>query len=290
MTLVPLMVLLSVGSISAPAFGQALVPRTLEIETRQLDRTGMILLREAVQLAQFQQFDAALSRAQLASKLIPTSADVWALLGGLYLNQENLEEGIASLERARDLSSENPGVHFSLGSAYFRQGQYESAQKALEAGLKLRPNAPEALFDLGNTYFMLGRHRQAIAQYKQAFDQDDQFWPAVNNIGLVEYEIGNVQSAMQSWQAAIDIDDTSSEPKLAMAVALYAQGQTDTGLKLAEQALQLDSRYGDVEFLRENLWGDRLITAARVVLNSPRIRATLAQGQVQPLESRNALD
>lgn len=49
------------------------------------------------------------------------------------------------------------------------------------------------------------------------------------------------------------------QPKLALATALLKLGNEVKALQLAEEALRLDSRYGTVEFQRENLWGDRLV-------------------------------
>lgn len=275
--LIPLLVLLSLGTIAAPAMGQAMVPRTVEVDAAQLEQRGQILLKEAFHLAQFQQLDAALGRAKLATLLIPQQSQAWALLGSLYLTQDKLDDGIQALEKSAALDGKNPGVQFSLGAAYFRQENYTKAEKALKAGLKLKPDVSEALFDLGNTYYRLGEFKRAITQYKKAVNQNEKFWPAVNNIGLVQYEIGKVKDAIRSWEAAIEINAEESEPQLALAAALYAQGDTQQGLTLAEQALKLDSRYSEIKFLRENLWGDRLIADTEEVLATPVIQKTLRE-------------
>jgi tetratricopeptide (TPR) repeat protein len=274
-TLVSLCVLCSVLGVAPSAFSQALVPYTVAPSAKELQQTGIALLREALQLAQFQQYEPALARTKLATQLLPNSEESWALLGGLYLSTEQLDLGIQSLEKSLALNPKNPGVNFSLGSAYFRKGNYQAAVRALEAGLKAKPDVPEALFDLGNTYFRMGRFEDAIGNYKKAAKKDQKFWPAMNNIGLIQYEQGNVDSAIQNWKAAIAVDEKNSEPKLALAVALYKKGQTEEGLMLATSALTLDRRYGDVAFLKENLWGERLIADTKVVLATPKIRDTL---------------
>ncbi|MGB8697782.1 MAG: tetratricopeptide repeat protein [Thermosynechococcaceae cyanobacterium] len=276
-TLVSLCVLCTVLGSVPPTFSQALIPHTVAPDAKQLQQTGVALLREALQLAQFQQFEPALARTKLATQLLPQSEEAWALLGELYLNTNQLDAGIQSLERSQSLNSNNPGVNFSLGSAYFRKGNYAAAERVLQAGLKAKPGVPAALFDLGNTYLRMGKLDEAIRQYKKAIESDQKFWPAINNIGLVQYEQDNIKSAIQSWKAAITIDEKSSEPKLALAVALYKQGETEQGITLASAALSLDRRYGDVAFLKDNLWGDRLIADTKVILATPKVRATLAQ-------------
>ncbi|PSN05790.1 cytochrome c biogenesis factor, partial [filamentous cyanobacterium CCT1] len=42
-------------------------------------------------------------------------------------------------------------------------------------------------------------------------------------------------------------------------------------------ALELDSRYGDLEFLEENLWGTDLLAATESFFAAPTVRALLAQ-------------
>ncbi|MCS6814629.1 MAG: tetratricopeptide repeat protein, partial [Cyanobacteria bacterium] len=123
---------------------------------------------------------------------------------------------------------------------------------------------------------------EAIAQYEKAVQHDAKFWPALNNIGLIRYEQGDVEGAMRHWRESIAIDDKQAEPQLALAVALYAKGDRTQGLLLGEQALRLDKRYADLEFLKENLWGDRLLAEAKKFLSVPQIKAVLAQTGSSP--------
>lgn len=261
----------------SPALSQALVPHILQLDNAQLEKTGVALAQEAAQLAQFQQLELALTRAQLATQLAPQTYQTWAVLGVLSLEAQQPRQAIAALERARTLSRNDPSVLFSLGNAYFQQNNYPAAVQVLEAGLARKPNIPDALFDLGNAYFKLQRFQDAVAQYTKAIAQDQKLWPAINNIGLVKYETGDIAAAIRQWQAAIAIDNKASEPKLALAVALYTQGRQDQALALAEIALKLDGNYANIDFLKENLWGDRLLTDTKKLLSTPRLRATIAQ-------------
>jgi hypothetical protein len=38
-------------------------------------------------------------------------------------------------------------------------------------------------------------------------------------------------------------------------------------------ALRIDSRYADLDFLKENLWGDRLLTDTKKFLELPQIKS-----------------
>lgn len=267
----------SVWSVAQPAQGQALIPHVLQLDGEQLEQQGLILAQEAAQLAQFQQYPLALVRAQLASQLIPDNPQVWTLLGSLYLQTEQSRPAIQALLKARTLDQENAAVLFALGSAYFREENYNSAIQYLKAGLRIKPDTPGALFDLGNAYYMLNQLDDAIEQHEKAVKIDEKFWPAVNNIGLIRYEQGDANDAVEQWRQAVAIDQNQPEPKLALAIALYAQGMEAEALEMGEAALRIDTRYADIDFLQDNLWGDRLLSEARKFFALPKIRETLAQ-------------
>jgi tetratricopeptide (TPR) repeat protein len=261
---------------------QSLLPRTLELDNAKLEQEGLAVAQDARYLLQFQQIDEALARARLATQLAPKAYETWALLGIILVASDKTEPGIAALQRALSLKKDNPGIYFSLGSAYFRQSRYNEAIRIIEQGLALKPDVTDEIFNLGNSHYKLNQFPQAIVQYRRALKLDRKFWPALNNIGLIQYEQGDRVGAIRSWQEAITLDSKSGEPKMALAAALFAKGQVSQALPLAEAALRIDPRYGEVKFLKENLWGDRLIADTRQVLANPKIKAMLAQLQSEP--------
>lgn len=276
-----LLLLLGAWSQAQPANAQALLPYTLPLDPARLQEDGESLARDAAQLAQFQQYDEALARAQLAAQLLPSDPDILALLGSLYLQASDPQpsKAIEALGRAKTLQPDNALVMFTLGNAYFSQEQFLQAAQSIESGLALEPTNANALFDLGNAYYKLSQFDQAIVQYEKAVANDAKFWPAVNNIGLVMYEAGNVNEAIAQWQKAIDIAETDqTEPQLAIAVAQYSQGiQTIASSDTAIAALERDPRYADIDFLKENLWGEQLIQATEQFFSTPPLQELLVQ-------------
>jgi tetratricopeptide (TPR) repeat protein len=273
----PLLLLLGAVIPAPAARSQAILPHTLELDQQQLEQEGLAIAQDAIQLIRFQEFEEALIRAKLATQLAPNAFETWALLGGLYLSLDQADKSVIALQKSLSLDRKNAGVYFSLGAAYFRQGNYLESIKMTEAGLAIKPNVPDQLFGLGNAYLKLKEFPKAISQYKNAIAQDQKFWPAINNIALIQYESGDKQAAIKNWLSAIAIDNKVGEPKLALAAALYSLGKVDEGLNYAEAALKLDSRYADVKFLQENLWGERLIADTQSLLATPQIKATLSR-------------
>ncbi len=280
--LLSLLLALGLWTMPKPVVAQALLPYTLQIDSAGLEQTALSLAEEAVQLARLQQYQLAVPRAELATQLAPKNAQTWTLLGSLYLQVEQFDKGIVALQQAQSLAPENASIQFVLGEAHFRQAKYEKAVEYLQAGLKIKPDTPGALFDLGNAFYKLKRFEEAIAQYEKAFALEKNLWPAINNIGLVKYEMGDADGAIKRWEQAIAIDKEAAEAMLALAVALYGKGDKAKGLAMGEAALKLDKRYATVEYLKENLWGDRLIAATQKFLETPEMKAALTKIQDAP--------
>jgi len=273
--LISFLVICSLWSLPRAAQAQALLPHTLQLDAAKLEKQGLSLAQEAAQLGQFQQFELALPRARLASQLAPKNDKVWFLLGGLQMQTKDFDGAITALKKAQSLNPKNGDVLFALGSANFQQQKYPAAIANYQAGLKLKPNDPEGLFDLGNAYYVTGKLPEAIAHYNKAVSQNKKFWPAINNIGLITYEQGDVAGAIKQWQTAVSLDKQAAEPLLALAVALYTKGDRQQGLAAGEAAPRIDQRYGDLDFLKQNLWGERLLSDTKKFLELPRIQAAL---------------
>jgi len=276
-----LLLLLGAWSGATPAKAQALLPYTLPLDQERLQADGESLARDAAQLAQFQQFDEALARAQLAAQLLPGDADILSLLGSLYLqaSEPQPDQAITTLERAKALQPDNALVMFALGNAYFSQGDYAASANTIESGLKIEADNPNALFDLGNAYYKLARYDQAIAQYEKAVSNDSEFWPAVNNIGLVMYEDGDVDGAIAKWEDALTLaGGEETEPELAIAVAQFMKGAPNSDdVAAAIAGLERDPRYAEISFLEDNLWGQQLITDTQAFFSTPDLQGLIHQ-------------
>ena len=277
-----LLIGLGVGNIALPGRTQALLPYSPNVDTAQLEQQGLALTEDVIQLVRFQQYDLALSRAKLATQLAPKKYQTWFILGTLFLQQDDLDQGMKSLLKAQSMAPDEAGIKFTLGNAYFQKGDYNAAIASLESGLKIKPGTPTALFDLGNSFLKLGKWEDAITAYEKAVGSDKTFWPAINNTGLVKYEQGDIEGALKKWEAATTIDKEQAEPQLAIAVALYAQGKQEQALKKGESALKIDGRYRDLKFLKENLWGEKLLQDTQTLLSNPTMQSFLSRLPVEP--------
>ncbi len=111
-----------------------------------------------------------------ALELIPENnargrAQVLNYLGYSWVDQGmNLEEGLAHIRKAVELTPEDGYIVDSLGWAYYRMGRYEEAVVELERAIELRPEDPVINDHLGDAYWRAGRQLEARFQWNHARD------------------------------------------------------------------------------------------------------------------------
>ncbi|MBW4495277.1 MAG: tetratricopeptide repeat protein [Oscillatoria princeps RMCB-10] len=186
---------------------------------------------------------------------------------------------IADYTKAIELQPDFVYAYNGRGNAHYALGDKQGAIADYNKAIELKPDYADSYIIRGLARYDLGDFQGALADYNQALTIDKKLLPPIVKIGLIKYEMGEVEEAIRQWRSAVEIDGKQAEPQLAIAVALYAKGDTQQGLAMAEAALKLDSRFGKLEFLKENLWGDKLRADANKLLKTPQIQALLSQAK-----------
>lgn len=263
---------------ATPLQAQVLI-RPIEPDPDVLFSQGLQLANDAIQLSQFGQIEEALRRAELAAQMAPNRPEILTVLGSLELQANDFAAATTTLEAARRLEPTNADILLTLGAAYVRQGSYFAALDALRAGLVQRPDSLQGLFDLGNAHLMLRDYDAARQAYDDSLALNPEFWPSINNLGLLEYELGNLEAAAEQFAAASVIDPEAAEPYLGEATARFALGDRDRAIALAQQALTLDFTYGEIQTLRDNLWGEAIIRDVRILLAEEPVQQAFLQAK-----------
>lgn len=190
---------------------------------------------------------------------------------------------------------------YSRGNSYLVQGQFKEALRELNRALDVSPDNMEALMTRGITFEKLLRWTDAINDYKHAnsaykskhFGQDDptaisnianaetglQDWPAAMKdftyasklksdflapqIGraLVSYELGDKQSAMKFFHDLTEKYPSFPDAAAAYAVMLFEEGDMPQASSAWDDALELDDRYADIEWVRDiRRWPPQLVS------------------------------
>jgi tetratricopeptide (TPR) repeat protein len=109
-----------------------------------------------------------------ALELSPEQPEVLNYLGYTWVDRgENLEEGLAMLQRAFELRSNSGQIIDSLAWAHYRLGNYPQALAYMEIAIQILPADPTVNDHLGDIYWHLGRRIEARFQWQRALGQ----WP-----------------------------------------------------------------------------------------------------------------
>ena len=211
-------------------------------------------------------------------ELNPDYAELgYVSLGLVRLSIEDYQGAIADYNKVIELNPEHAEAYIIRGLARSKLGEYQRAISDYNQAIELNPKLAIAYNNRGFSRYSLGEYSTALSDYNRALAIDNELWFAVKNIGLVKYEMGEIEKAMQQWQRAIEINGEVAEPQLALAVAHYIKGDIERSLIMAEAALKLNKKWGDLEYLKENLWGEKLLADAQKLLETPKIQALLSQ-------------
>ena len=199
-------------------------------------------------------------------------ADAYLNRANLYSDRKDYRLAIADYDQVLRVNPKNAVAYALRGLNYQRRGDNQAAIKDFNSAVRIDPNNAIAYFARGISYHLQGDYQGALAAYEKATVQDAKLLAAVNNLGLIKYELQDIEGAIRQFRAAIDIDSKFAEPQLALATALYVKGDRERAIELAQAALRLDKRFADLEFLKKNLWGDRILADAQKLLQNPQIR------------------
>jgi tetratricopeptide (TPR) repeat protein len=257
-----------------------MVPYVMIPSAQTLEGAGLGIAQAAARLLRLGQAEDAAKLAALTVQLIPTDPRGWVLLAEAQLRSGQEKEAAKSLVRAKQLDPNNAGILFAQGSLALRDSKPKEAADLIQQGLRLDGKNAGAYFDLGNAYILMGNPGSALGAFEKAASLRKDFWEAINNQALVLFEQGKDGEAIKRWRRVLAIRANASEPMLALAAALNSEkpGNPES-LELAHQALAGEPNYVLDSFQKEQLWGDRLRAATKLLLAQPSLKADVDRAQ-----------
>jgi tetratricopeptide (TPR) repeat protein len=112
--------------------------------------------------------DIAMKEYRRAIKIDPKAYVARNNLASLYIISGEYREAIKELEKAAEISRDNPGIYVNLGIAYNALGDCDGAIKILRKGLTVSKEIPQLWFYLGIAYESKGLLKKAMQSYSRA--------------------------------------------------------------------------------------------------------------------------
>jgi Flp pilus assembly protein TadD len=162
---------------------------------------------------------------------------------------ERYPEAIADLKQAVELAPADPAGHVLLGWTYHKAGQEERAAQSLQNAVQQDWTHTPAFNALGIVYLVSGDLPATIATHTWAALLKPDNEVAYYNLGLAFQRSGDHEWAAITSQLAADLEPSNPHPLVGLAIADWARGDRQLAQRVYQQALAIDSRYADPEFL-----------------------------------------
>nr|KAJ8745062.1 type IV pilus biogenesis/stability protein PilW [Delftia sp. PS-11] len=152
-----------------------------------VQRRARIRLELAASYFQANRNDVALEEVAQALAANPNYADAYALLGLIYMRNQDLEQAENSLRKALSLSPQDPDLLHNYGWLQCQRGQFEQAQQSLDNALA-QPgyrDRPKTLMAKGLCMQQAGQLEAAQQALTTAYEMDP-------SSGVIGYHLSNV--------------------------------------------------------------------------------------------------
>jgi tetratricopeptide (TPR) repeat protein len=159
------------------------------------------------------------------------------------------EKADSASRTAVSLDSASAEAHASRGVALSLKKAYEEAEQAFETAIQLAPGPGlfEAYYFYARSSFAQGKLERAVALYAKASEVNAADYQAPLLVGQIYDDLGRHREAESARRLGVRIAEAkfALEPDDSRALymganGLVALGETERGLKWAEQALALD--------------------------------------------------
>jgi len=185
-------------------------------------------------------------------------------LGWLNLLDGNLEQAVASFEKAHELDPLGLRYDFQIGWGYYWYREYDKALEEVTKMLAIYPADNGLLFLQAYTLKAQGKYREAIESFHKA---DHHGWAMGYTYGVAEHT-GNKEEALKILNHVLQERKTQYVPSEEIAVIYIGLGDKDKALDWLEKAY--DEGYG-VSFIA----GMRYDHVADPLRDEPRFKELL---------------
>lgn len=165
--------------------------------------------------------------------------------------QGQMDAAILTMQKATSLDPTNLSGWVLLGWTQHLAGQSTAAIASLQSALKLDPNHVPALNALGIVYLVAGDLPKAITTHQKALALHSENEIAHYNLALAYERQQQFEQAISHAQAAAKLEPSNPHPFVALAIAFWGKGNKTQAMQAYRQAISLDGRYRDRQFLSD---------------------------------------
>ena len=179
-----------------------------------LARRGVASARAKHQLSLLYESDQDLGLArQSLEEVLPRTAepvDILLDLARIAYKLKDFEGALGYLGRARDLDSDNAGIHFFFGIVCVEMGLVLEARNSFRRAVELEPGRPYYAYALGAVTIQDADSSEAIAQFQRYLEMKPDDPHGRFGLGIALYHTADYAAAWKQLEIAAESEGTAS--------------------------------------------------------------------------------
>ena len=161
-------------------------------------------------LIEQQKYDEAVAENAKNNSGRPQTVDDLKLRADIEINQNKLDEAIATLHQAIALAPNDAQLHGGLGRIYLQQRQFADAERELKAALQLDRNNLAYWKDLSSTYYLAGNCQATLATLDVVAKAEVPGAGAWFIRALCYDKLSQVQPALDAYRKFLELDENKN--------------------------------------------------------------------------------
>jgi tetratricopeptide (TPR) repeat protein len=154
-------------------------------------------------LAALGRFDEALKEIRRAEELHPLSHAISVTVAVVLFVARKYDEAIDQLKKTLALEPNFASAHAWLGILYAATGRHEIVEPAVNRAVELSPDNPNVLVGLAYSHAMRGNKKEAL----EALDRGEPAGGAAGS-GMVYAQLGDMDSAFERMERAFEVRES----------------------------------------------------------------------------------
>lgn len=246
-------------------------------------------LRQALDAIQKKDYKKAVELLETELKRAPGMEEAHYYLGLALWEDGRKDDAIASVKKARQLSSKNPEYMFTLGNFLLEQKNYVEAKAIFNEGMKQK-NKANFLFGLGLVYVAQDSTDKGLEFLLQAREANPNNSKIYRSIGDAYAKQKVLSLAIDNYSKAVEIEPGWLEVHFTMGKMLFRERRVNDALAAYKKAVEIDPTNPDANFEVGNLYylAKRPAEALPYFETYVKLQPNSAKGQLMLAKSQYA--
>jgi tetratricopeptide (TPR) repeat protein len=175
----------------------------------------------------------------------PKNAGAHAGLAIIFTSKDEIDNAIASYERALATDAELTELNAPLGVLYYQKGEIAKAEIYLQKAIAASPDNAETQKYFGILRFKQDRDQEALTALQRSVELDPNDSDAHYYLGSVLDRLNRDSEAIAAYQKSLQLNPNFADAWFDLGVAYFNRDRLNEAIEAYKQAIKLNQRYGE---------------------------------------------